>query len=217
MVATYIVNDWETCGLELRHTLLTVGFIVLDEKLKELDRLSLSIKPASGEYLVSPGALKVNKINLVEHYDQSETEDICREKLLRFLQKHTVVTVISTSPDSVPNIMGTTKINRLIPLGQNVAFDVVRSKLFAPFWEDYVSYRVVDTQIVARHYQQIGLLPPDLSLGLGSLADHYGVVHSQDHTAMGDCETTANVYRAEVKMGKDLYNRAREDALRSTI
>lgn len=60
------VLDVETSGLDPnRHALLSVGGVLLNEELVEVQAIELFLK--QNEYLVQPEAMAVNKIDLAEH------------------------------------------------------------------------------------------------------------------------------------------------------
>src|SRR6185437_1201091 len=104
----YLAFDVESGGVTDDHSLLSVYFAVIDEDLKTLHgELDMLIKPDDGNYVVTAGALVVNKIDLIEHDKVAIKESAAGTMLYNFLKTH--------APD------GTTK---LTPLGHNIAFDV---------------------------------------------------------------------------------------------
>lgn len=194
MKKKYLAFDAETTGLKPRHNLLTMAFQVLDSNFQVIDRLSIKPKPSDGEYLVTPRAIEVNKICLSEHLATGEAEVICRVKLKNFLEKHTT---------HVDKETGSLKIYRLTAVGQNVAFDIMRGQILLPEWDDYVSYRYLDTQVIAQFMQLVGLMPEDVSTGLAGLAQHYTIEHGAAHTAEGDTDTTVEVLRRQIRVVRD--------------
>ena len=61
----YLAFDCETTGLLPNCNVLTVYFVILDDKLNILDELDLKIK--HDFYVVFTKALEVNNINILEH------------------------------------------------------------------------------------------------------------------------------------------------------
>jgi DNA polymerase III alpha subunit (gram-positive type) len=168
----YIALDTETGGVTSDVSLLTAFFMVLDENFNEVGNLSLLIKPDNGLYQVTGEALGINKINLAEHDKVAITEKEAGTKLYEFLS--------SMNPNGG---------DKLIPIGHNVAFDVkfLQGKIISQgTWNKFVSYRVLDTGVVATFLKAVKLLPNDLNGSLSSLAAHYGLNTSMAHTASGD-------------------------------
>lgn len=186
--AKYIAIDCETGGF-LKHypSLLTVFFLALDEDLNPVDELDLAIKSADDTYVVTAQALQVNKIDLIEHDKIAITEKEARIKARQFLGK--------LNPQGK---------NKLIPIGQNVHFDLEFLKAdFTLNLKDtlskYVSHRILDTMHIAKFLQLIGKLP-DGRCNLDTLIEHYGVkIDEKDrHTARGDVLATVNVLKGMI-------------------
>lgn len=196
----YIVLDTETGGLRREHSLLTAAFAILDGNLNIIDRLELKLLPdnwnertGEGYYRVRGQALSVNKLNL----DELEKEGITIEKaeclLKQFIKKHAETGKTFIDPETFkPRPV----IELLVPLGHHVAFDIERIKDTFPNsgWNKYVTYRSLDTMIIAAFLQHIGMLPMEQGIGLGKLAALYNIPHNA-HDAMGDVEATIAVYR----------------------
>lgn len=176
----YIALDCETGGLN-GESLLEVYYLVLDATFKGVGSLHLKLKPNDGIYQTTAQALSVNKIDLVEHDKSAITCSEGGEKLVQFLKLH--------SSDGK---------NKLIPLGHNVTFDLIctyNHLVKKPTQQKYMSYRTRDTGVVAGFLKDAGLLPSEKITGsLKSLADHFGLGHSEAHTAKGDVLTTVAVY-----------------------
>jgi DNA polymerase III alpha subunit (gram-positive type) len=178
----YLVMDTETGGLDPQRTsLLTAYFSVLDENLDLVD--SFDMKLRQDVYHVTAAALEINHINLIELHHQGEEIDKVTNKLNQFLRKYAVTGEDSCEP--------------LVPVGQNIAFDLQGLKMRLPDvrWNKYVSYRVLDTQVIARFLQMQGKLPADLKCSLRSLASYFGVKDNAAHTADGDVLVTTEVLK----------------------
>lgn len=175
----YIAIDCETGGIGTDKSLLTAYFGVYDEAFQLRSDLYLHVKPNDGIYKVTAEALSINKINLVEHNQEAITEKEAGTRLYDFLYN--------------ANINGKDK---LIPIGHNVAFDIkfLQEHLVGQgTWEKFVSYRVLDTGVIAQFFKTAGILSEDISGGLGSLAAHYKISQSNAHTAKEDAQVTVKV------------------------
>src|SRR6185369_4630353 len=144
----YLAFDVEAGGVTDDHSLLSAYFVVIDEDLKKVyGELDLLVKPDNGNYVITPQALEVNKINLIEHDKVAITESKAGQLLYNFLKTH--------APD------GTTK---LTPLGHNIAFDVqfIKKHLLNKAFNQYVSYRMLDTSSIIQFFKLTGLVSRDL-------------------------------------------------------
>lgn len=183
----YIALDTETGGITLDTSLLTAYFVVLDEKFKVVDELNLVVKPDDGNYVVNAQALNVNKINLVEHDKVALPYKAAKPFLYKFLEL---------------NYQG----EKLIPIGHGLAFDIVRLKqdlIGQGSWENFVSYRTLDTSIVAQFLRAAGLFPDDVSGSLGSLVSYFKLPPVGDmHDARVDTLQTVSVLQALLNLVK---------------
>ena len=187
-MSNLIAFDCETGGISEETSLLTVYFAILDYKLKQIDELELALKPNnSGPYIVEPEGLFVNKINLYEHDKVAIPYSTGGQQLFNLLKKHNMLDK-----------------NKITPLGHNVHFDIAtvnRNLLGAKTWNQYVSYKCEDSQVVARHYQRKGILPVDMSISLGSLINFFNVkVPGEQHQAKYDTLATIEVYKSLLRL-----------------
>lgn len=174
----YLGLDTETGGFE-GTSLLTVHLSVQDEVFNELDTLSLELKPENGIYQVTGEALRINKIDLKLHDQRAMTYKEAGQKLYDFLNGNSV--------------LGSDK---LIPVGHNVQFDIqkiIEFLISKGTWQKFVSYRTLDTGVVARACIQAGLIPPSVSGSLSSIAEHFGLDTQAAHTAEYDVFMTMTV------------------------
>ena len=180
----YLVTDVETGGFQ-GTSLLSAYFGLLDDKLNLIDELNLFVKPDDGIYAVTAEALGVNKISLIEHDKVAITYKEAGTKLYQFLHKN--------------YING----EKPLPLGHNVAFDVVRIKqdlISEGSWNNFVSYRVVDTGTIGTYLKILGKIPSDISGSLSSYAKHFGIDFSGAHDAKNDCIMTTLVFKEMLKL-----------------
>jgi len=174
----YIALDTETGGFE-GTSLLTAYFSVLDENFNELDNLLLEMKPEDGKYVVTAEALRINGIDLKLHDQRAITYKEAGTKLYNFLNGN--------------SILGSEK---LIPVGHNVAFDILKLYEFLinkGTWQKFVSYRTMDTGVIARACIQAGLMPTSVSGSLSSVAEYFNIDTTQAHTADHDVFMTISV------------------------
>jgi len=176
LVMKYLAFDVESGGVTDDHSLLSVYFAVIDEDLKTLyGELDLLVKPDDGNYVVSAQALEVNKIDLISHDKIAIPESKAGTMLYNFLKLH--------APD------GTVK---LTPLGHNIAFDVqfIKKHLVNKAFNQYVSYRMLDTSSIIQFLKLTGMVSRDLAGSLSEIAAHFGIstITNVPHTAKGaDC------------------------------
>lgn len=191
MTDKYICMDIETGGIGNDKSLLTAFFMVLDENLQPSpvwngvpETLSLAIRPKDKIYKVTAEALGINGINLVEHDKNAITQDQAGMALFHFIHTHS---------DGGKN--------KLIPLGHNVAFDIRFLSdcndriLTRDTWNQFVSYRCLDTATIAQFLRLNGKLPMTLEASLGKLASYFGIDTTGAHTAQRDVEITIAVYK----------------------
>ncbi len=183
--AYYIAVDTETGGIGPEVSLLTAYFYVMDQNFKKVADLSLAIKPDNDIYHVTAEALSINKINLIEHQKTAISSSEAGMKLRNFLVELTN--------------QGATK---LVPIGHNVAFDL--EKIYANVLnkkeaQKYVSYRLLDTGVIAQFMKAAGILPDSVSGSLESLVLYFGVEKQVAHTAEGDVLMTVGVLQKQLE------------------
>ena len=152
----YLFFDTETGGLTPDYSLLTATFIAATEDFDILPvdgyphGLTLQLKYP--EYYVTPGALAVNKIDIVSHDRDAVEIDVARASLIAYLQA----------------CLSASKKRALIPAGHNVEFDrrfVQAYLLNLEDWDRYFTYPVFDTAVVARFLASTGYHDRGFSLG----------------------------------------------------
>lgn len=169
-----IAMDCETGGLGDDVSLLTVWFGIYSPEFQLMDELSLKIKPEDGLYHIQAQALEVNGINLIEHDKVAETKRTAGKKLYEFLKKN--------KGD-----------NMLTPVGHNVAGDVkwVQNNLLnAEAWNQFCSYRKLDSSTIARFLKMCGVLNIEKA-GLSNLIEYFelddkidGIAHEERYDAI---------------------------------
>lgn len=184
----YFLFDCETGGLdENKHSLLTLYGLLLNQKLEILDEIDLSIKPDDGIYHVTAQAMRINKINFVEHdknaIKYSEASKILEKKLINWtsFNKNQVST-------------------KLIPVGHNVGMDLRFGKKLLSSLEEYLSHRPLDTSTNCQFLQLKHKLPLDKEFTLGELAEFLGIDSSGAHNAKIDVHMTLKVLKKQLSL-----------------
>jgi DNA polymerase III epsilon subunit-like protein len=187
----YFAFDTETGGLDpTRHSLLTLYAILMDEDYTVTECVDLMLKPSDGAFVVDPGALRINKIDLVAHAKKAVTYEEGREKLLAVLEKN----------DS-----------KLEFIGHSVAFDIgflenhlLTSNEIAGFFARDLN----DTKLNANFLKKCGVLPATLPTALQTLAAWFfkGTDLSGHHNAEWDAKMTVEILKKELGMIKRLLN-----------
>lgn len=184
----YIVFDTEAGGTYAnQHSLLTAYFKIVDENFNLIKggELSLSMKPEAKKdnhtYHVTAEALEVNGINLIEHEKKSISMSLAKPLLYNFIREH--------SEDGK---------HKLIPVGHNIRGDI--NFLFANLinkgnWQQYVSYRHLDTGTLIQEAQRTGKIPRSVSGSLSSVAKHFKIDFLGAHNAKFDVEMTIEIWK----------------------
>ena len=183
----FVALDIETGGIGLDKSLLTAYFSILDENFNETDNLYLRVKPDDGVYAVNAEALDINKIDLVKHDAVAITYREAKTVLYSFLERN--------------NPGGAVK---LIPIGHGISFDIafLCDKLISkPTWDHFVSYRSLDTSIIAQFLICCGQMP-DSAAALSKIAAYFGIPVEQAHTANGDVNMSIEVLKKMINLIK---------------
>jgi len=176
----FLFLDTETGGIDTLCDLLSAYFLVLDENFNKVEDLNLLLKPNYGVYRVGGKALEVNKINLAEHDKHAVTYERGRVLLGTFLTDMAVLR----------------KLGKLTPVGHNIAFDLnfINTHLLKKEeWQANVTYRPLDTQVIAQYLLLTGRLK-GISGSLESLATYFGL-ERQNHMAKADTLLTVEVFK----------------------
>lgn len=186
--AKYIATDIETGGIDDKVSLLTAYFIILNSNLDELATLSLALKPNNGApYVLEAEGMGVNKINIVEHDKVAVSMSEGGRQFREFIK--------DWSNDGEI---------KLIPLGQNVPFDIrkLNMELLNKKESDkYISYRVLDTAVIHQFLQQLGLMPANVSGSLSSLIEYFEIkLPGNPHEAEYDTRAAVEVYKKQLAL-----------------
>lgn len=167
-----LVIDTETGGLDAKkHSLLTIGLAVYEDG-KIIEEQEYFVKHK--EYVITPKALEVNKINIIEHDSMALPSNIIIQEIITFMYRH----------------FGTDK---PVIAGHNIEFDNgFMDKLFKDeneLWYNYVSHRKIDTCSLINYLMITGKI--DLkSASLESCIEYFKIETEERHTAKDDVRAT---------------------------
>ena len=188
----YLFMDNEMGGLERdRHSLLTVYLMMTDDNYNVIGDLYLYLKPDDGTYKVCGEAMAVNKINLLEHDKKAITYKEGGTKLYNWLK----------------SLTDNGKVKATV-VGHGIYGDIdwiVYHLMSRASFENFTSYRKLDTSSTCQFLKSCGLFPEDVSGSLESLAKHFNInQHTGDdiqfHDAKFDTEITFKVFLALRKL-----------------
>lgn len=188
----FVAMDSETGGLRAKQAdVLTLFMAIVDEDFKVLDELNLKLKPDGRLPIVEEGAMAVNKIDLAKHLADPETVtySVARTKILAFAKKY---------------LRKRGRYSNLIPLGQNVSFDIkfiLEHIMSEEEWENHFSYNVEDTKPASLFLKRCGWLPKEIGT-LKSLVEFFNIPRREAHEAKGDVHMTIDVYKAMIALMK---------------
>lgn len=180
-----IALDCEMGGIGDDKSLLTAYFALFHHhnngNIVKVDELDLKIKPNDDIYRVTTEALEINGIDLKEHNKGAVYEKKAGTMLY----------------DKLRGWYNDCGCNKLIPIGHNVGGDIRRitnTLMSRGSWEQYVSYRVLDTCSIAQFLRITGNLPETLACSLTSLREYFkielpeGVAHEAKFDALATVE-----------------------------
>lgn len=188
----YLFMDCETGGLTPDYSLLTLAAILADADFNpirggsKVDTLTLEIRHPT--YVVSPEALTINKIDLVNHSACGLKLEEAKEKFEEFLQRGKAMCG-----------------DKLIPAGHNLPFDLnfVWAQLMPQdVWRRYCNYHFLDTMVVARFFKAANVL--DTGCSLTDLRELFQVETGVAHTALADTQATLAIARALMSITRGL-------------
>lgn len=178
----YLTFDCETGGIGKDKSLLTAYFGLFDSNGYQVKYLNLELKPDDGVYHVTAQGLAINQINLVEHDKSAISYKVAKGILYDFLK---------TSYELVGD--------KLIPVGHNCYFDIEMLQEFLisrGSWEQFVSYRILDTLPIARFLQLTGKINTPNGVSLKELIDYFKIeVDGKHHEAKYDALATLEVLK----------------------
>ncbi len=188
----FVAMDCESGGLNPKQAdILTLFMSVVDEDFKVLEELDLKLKPNDRLPVADDGALAVNKIDLKRHLEDPNTVTYAeaKVKIVAFAKKY---------------LKKRGRYSNLIPLGQNVMFDlgfIWEHIVPKDEWESTFSYNIEDTKTASLFLKRCGWLPKDIGT-LKSLVEYFNIPRREAHEARGDVLMTIDVYKTMVSLMK---------------
>lgn len=166
---SYLAFDCETTGLLPNCNVLTVYFVILDEKLNILDELDLKIK--HDYYLVFTKALEINKINLFEHDKIAISKIEARSQIIKFFKKYE---------------------NKYQIIGHNIKFDIdmlINNKiLMANEINTYFDTCYLDTYKIAQLLKSKKKINKCQSLSLSKLCYYFDINNEFSDNNFHNCK-----------------------------
>lgn len=178
--------DTESGGIGLDYSLLTVNLSVLNDNFDIIDQLDIAVKPNPinnrSAYFIQAEALQVNNINLVEH-----------DKIA--VPYKDGATIIYNWLDDAFH-----KYGKFTPFGQNIQrdIDLITKCTLSPLaWENFVDVRVIDTIVLGKFAQLVGVIPETQSLSLSKITRYLGIEVDSAllHTAQYDVALNAKYFK----------------------
>lgn len=185
MKKKYLVIDTETTGLNPQvNNMLTMSILLCEEgNIEPIIKREFKFKYEN--YNVSVGALKINKIDLVEHDKNAfdTFDDVIDYLHLAYIE---------------------CGYNKPTVIGHNVGFDLgfIHSSIGKEKWEQYVSYRNIDTCTIARFLSDCSIIKTN-NVSLGNLVDYFELNNSDNnnlHNSLYDATKTWEVYCKMIKL-----------------
>ncbi len=187
----FVAMDSETGGLTTNNDILTLYMAITDEDFKVLEELDLKLRPVDRLPIAESQALAVNKIDLQKHLEDPNT--------ITYFEAKTRITSFAKK-----YLKKRGRYSNLIPLGQNVAFDLkfIWAHIISENeWENIFSYNVEDTKTASLFLKRCGWLPKEIGT-LKSLVEYFNIPRREAHEAKGDVAMTLDVYKALVSLMK---------------
>lgn len=184
----YIAFDTETSGLTQDHNLLTAYFQILNENLEMINDIYLQVK--YDNYCITPIALSINKIDIIEHDNKANTIQECQKKLVDFIEKTTKEMYYS---------------KRLVPIGHNIEFDInfIKGSGLLPgdLYSKYISANAIDTITISQFLKLCKAIPKTQRLGLQYITHSLGIQSKSGfHHAKSDVEVTVSLLKKYKQM-----------------
>lgn len=186
----FAVVDTETGGLNSNlHSLLDLAVVKLaiqpDGLIEVGPSISFKLKPKNDSYIVSPGALVVNNIDIRALGAEAVDYSTAVNKLKSFWNEY---------------FEG----KQVAMIGHNPAFDAGFLKAYlGEHYTEFFSHRAVDTSTLGRFLYHTGLFDTDLgSSDLLFKAFPFELPDETRHTALGDALRTAHAYKHMVEKFK---------------
>ena len=176
--------DTETGGLDPEtSSLLSIGMVVWDDGSVVAQK---EILISHDNIVISPNALKVNKINLLEHIERAINSRDALKEMLDFCHQY-----LGEPP--------------WIAAGHNIYFDVTFLRHFFKEnhekWHTYFSHRSLDTSSILRFLSLSGVLQSEI-VSSDEAFNYFDIQIENRHTALGDVIGTAKLFNRLIDLVK---------------
>lgn len=184
-----LVIDTETGGIDPeRYSILSVGLVVWEDGSLGAE---LEVLIAEPDFVVSPRALEVNRIDLVAHSKHALAPGAAMGAIEAFLDDHF----------AGERARG----EKIVLAGHNIGFDVgfLRRlcRLAGVDFETLFSHRILDTASILRFLALAGRLPEGSAASSNAFAAFkIPLSENERHTALGDARATALLLTALVAL-----------------
>lgn len=180
--------DTETGGVTTDESLLSLGCVVWADG-QIIDKLEVLIVPPV--FKITAGALKVNKIVLLDHIEKGISPEEAKKKFLTFLYKRW--------GNKYPIVLG----------GHNTKFDAdfLRTLIGDKKFNRCFSHRMVDTCPILLYLMQIGVYS-ETSASLENACKFFKINLDREtgHSALRDAIATAELYTLLIEIGKRAFS-----------
>ena len=162
--------DTETGGLDpSKHSLLAIGYLIYDDESDEIVDTGVIYHKAD-EYIVTPSALRINGLNLVEVAEKGMAKEEIIQKFKQLAEEH----------------------GKFLPAGWNLQFDVGFLKaLLGEAYREVFYYKGID--IFTLYYLVYGESVSLKEAAVKVLGEH--IRERQWHDALIDITTTFAIYK----------------------
>lgn len=204
-MAKYLGVDCEFGGFMPEASLLTVGLSVRNSDFVEIDSLHLNVYPENGIYIVTPEALEITGIDLLEHSRIAKPADKCSEEIRKFIKRHACVGFDEEYKREI--------VHKLTAVGHSVKDDIEKIKAHFPDckWLRYVGFRYVDTLVIGWFLQSIGVIPP-MKMGLAAALSVASPSYKfKPHNALEDARASLELLKSwrsviDLTVSKDIWD-----------
>jgi DNA polymerase III epsilon subunit-like protein len=183
-----LVIDTETGGIDPdRYSILSIGLVVWEDGMLKAE---LEVLIAEPDFVVTPRALEINRIDLVSHSKKAVAPTAAMVAIENFLNQHF----------QDERAQG----EKIVLAGHNVSFDIAffrrLCRLASADFDALFSHRVLDTASILRFLALAGQIPENTAASSNAFA-HFKIPFKEleRHTALGDAKATGLLLSALIE------------------